>query len=84
MYDVSGEVRCPAHLFANHEQMAFPGGKQVLLRITYADGRVYIIGSRENPVKIKADILTPSTAQDFNGVLYTLSGTQIHSQLPQL
>ena len=84
MYDVSGEIRCPAHLFNNHNEMMQANNKRALLRITYANGQIYIIGNKENPVKIKSDILTPSTASDFNGVLYTVSGTQTHPQLPQL
>lgn len=81
IYNVSGDIRCPAHLFQSHTQMMFPNNKKVLLRITKANGTIYIVGSKEFPVTIHAEILTPSTASDFNGVVYTLSGAQNHPQL---
>ena len=83
-YDVSGEIRCPDHKFASEEEKTFPAGKRVLIRLTNASGKIYIVGSKENPVTIGNEILAPSSPADFNGVIYTLTGTQTHPQLPQI
>lgn len=83
-YEVSGTVRCPDQNFQTEQDKFIHHTTKVIVRITRANGKKEIVGSLENPVRVQTEILTPEKPEDFNGVVYSISGTQTHPQLPQI